>query len=185
MKSKADYREYVKELRGKITENEKRLNDNNIYTKVIQSNEYKKARCIFIYVSYKNEVDTHNIIKKALKEGKSVCVPKIISLKEGMKAVKITSFDELKESKYGMLEPDLLIDNVIEPEKIDLAYLPGVAFDLNGGRIGYGGGFYDRFLYHIGKNVPKIALAYSFQIFDHVPMSEYDVYVDSVITDQY
>lgn len=183
MKSKAFYRDYVKEQREKLAEYDKKKNDSIIYSKLVKSDEYKRANCIFIYVSYKNEVETHNIITTALEDGKIVCVPKIISLKEGMKAVKILGFNDLKVSKYGILEPALFVDNIIKPEQIDLVYLPGVAFDLKGGRIGYGGGFYDRFLSNLSKNTPRVALAYSFQIFDQVPMDEFDEHIDEVITE--
>ena len=159
MKNKKYYRDQVKALRDALSKEEKEKKDFTIYNKVISSKEYKEASCIFIYVSYQNEVDTHEIIKTALSQGKIICVPKIISLKEGMKVLRINDFNDLKPSAYGILEPTLdLEENQVIP---DLVYTPGVAFDLNGGRIGYGGGFYDRFLAGLNKDVPKFALAYS------------------------
>jgi 5-formyltetrahydrofolate cyclo-ligase len=184
MKNKRYYRELVKGLREGLSTEDKDKRDRAIYNNIIQSKEFIEAKCIFIYVSYKNEVDTHTIIKTALSEGKIVCVPKIISLKEGMKVLKIRDFDELKASSYGILEPEqVLEENIVSPWNIDLVYTPGVAFDLKGGRIGYGGGFYDRFLSSLKKQVPKFALAYSFQIFQNVPMDENDQRVDGVISE--
>jgi 5-formyltetrahydrofolate cyclo-ligase len=181
MKSKKYYRDLVKALREGLSKEEKEKKDFTIYNKVINSKEYEEASCIFIYVSYQNEVDTHEIIKTALGQGKTICVPKIISLKEGMKVLQIKDFNELKPSAYGILEPTQdLEENEVIP---DLVYTPGVAFDLKGGRIGYGGGFYDRFLKDLKADVPKIALAYSFQIFDSVPMDETDQRVDCVISE--
>jgi 5-formyltetrahydrofolate cyclo-ligase len=181
MKNKKYYREQVKALRDALSKEEKEKKDFAIYNKVVNSKEYKEASCIFIYVSYQNEVDTHEIIKTALSQGKTVCVPKIISLKEGMKVLRINDFNELKASAYGILEPEqVLEENFVIP---DLVYTPGVAFDLKGGRIGYGGGFYDRFLDGLNKDVPKYALAYSFQIFDSVPMDERDQRIDAVISE--
>lgn len=181
MLSKKELRIIVKEKREKIRNKEKL--DEIITKKVLNSTFYNKADTIFMYVSYKNEVDTHNIIKYALKEGKRICVPKILSLKDGMKAVEINSFEELKCSSYGILEPDYYESNVIEEKDIDLLIMPGVAFDLKGGRVGYGGAFYDRFLKKTKASSKKVALAYSFQIFDKVPMEDNDMYIDSVITD--
>jgi 5-formyltetrahydrofolate cyclo-ligase len=184
MKNKKYYRELVKGLREGLSKEDKEKRDRAIYNNIIQSKEFIEAKCIFIYVSYKNEVDTHTIIKTALSEGKIVCVPKIISLKEGMKVLKIRGFDELKASSYGILEPEqVLEENIVSPWNIDLVYTPGVAFDLKGGRIGYGGGFYDRFLSSLKEQVPKFALAYSFQVFHSVPMDENDQRVDGVISE--
>ena len=103
---KNELRQLVIELRNSINETEKEALDNKIFENVVQLKEYISAKVIFIYVSYKSEVDTHRIIKKALSEGKVVCVPKIISRKEGMKALKIDNFQDLKVGCYGILEPD-------------------------------------------------------------------------------
>lgn len=183
MLSKKEFRNFVNEKRDKLSQVEKYNSDNIIFQKVINHKAYIEAEIIFIYVSYKNEVHTHDIIKHGLSDGKVLCVPKIISLKDGMLAMRIYSFDELKESRYGILEPKYVENNIISPEKIDLLLMPGVAFDHEGGRVGYGGGFYDRFLRGVRKDAVKAALAYSFQIFDKVPMDESDMRVDEVITD--
>lgn len=183
MLSKKELRSFVDAKREKLSSAEKYSMDNCIFEKVIDHKSYVSANVLFIYVSYKNEVNTHNIIKHALENNKILCVPKIISLREGMKAIRIRSFDDLKEGKYGILEPELDEEKIISPEYIDLLLMPGVAFDFNGGRVGYGGGFYDRFLNQVRGDSKKIALAYSFQIFDKVPMDESDMRIDEVITD--
>jgi 5-formyltetrahydrofolate cyclo-ligase len=183
MLSKKELRSFVDGKREKLSSAEKYNMDNSIFEKVIDHKSYISANVLFIYVSYKNEVNTHNIIKHALENNKILCVPKIISLREGMKAIRIGSFGELKEGKYGILEPQLDEEKIISPEDIDLLLMPGVAFDFNGGRVGYGGGFYDRFLKQVREDSKKIALAYSFQIFDKVPMDESDMRIDEVITD--
>ena len=102
-----------------------------------------------------------------------------------MDAVNIISFDKLIRNAYGILEPsneELSID----PNELDLIVVPGVAFDNNKGRMGYGAGYYDRYFSKIRekyyKRINKVALAYDFQIIDHVPMDKNDVPVDSIIT---
>lgn len=103
-----------------------------------------------------------------------------------MDAVEITSLDNLIESSYGILEPSIE-ENFITPNELDLIVVPGVAFDKNRGRIGYGAGFYDRYFKKINeeniKRIVKLALAYDFQVLDKVPMDERDVPVDHIITE--
>lgn len=183
MKNKIFYRDRTEQFRSKLTAEEKLSMDLSIYNKLIKASNYEKAKVIFIYVSYKNEVETHKIIKHALENGKKVCVPKIVSLKEGMEAVEIENLSELKVNKYGILEPEFNLEKIMAPDCIDLMIVPGVAFDRNGGRVGYGGGFYDRFINRLHKKVYKLALAYNFQIYDKVPMEENDMYIDDLISE--
>lgn len=183
MNAKAEIRKYIKEKRNELKENFKKQMDLIIYKNVVNSDYYKSAKTIFIYVSYNNETDTHEIIARMLEDKKIVCVPKVLSLKEGMIAVKIESFDDLKPGLYGIPEP-LNIQNAVKEGDIDTIFLPGVAFDLNGGRIGYGGGFYDRFLDKTKADAVKIALAYEFQIMNEVPMNDTDKNIDGIITEK-
>lgn len=153
----------------------------NIFNNFVNSTYYKISNNIFIFVSYNNEVDTHKIINQAIEDGKNVFVPKVISKEDGMIAVKINSLDDLDTGHYGILEPKNYCLET-NPSEIDLAVIPGLAFDLNGGRLGYGGGYYDRFLTLIKDSCIKIALAYDFQVIDCVPMQENDIKIDGIIT---
>ena len=177
---KKELREKIMAKRDRLSKNEINKYNENIYTKVIESEYYKNSKCIFIFVSYKSEVNTHKIIKKALEDNKRVCVPKIISLKDGMEAIEIRNFSELKIGKKGILEPESFSFK-IDPKKIDIVFTPGLAFDNNGGRLGYGGGFYDKFFKRLKEDTPKIGLAYSFQIVDLVPMYEWDIRINDII----
>lgn len=155
--------------------------DTAILDKILKSEIYKNAEVIFTYVSFQGEVDTIKFIETALSQGKTLCVPKVLSKKEGMEAHKITNLADLEKSSYGILEPQNQ-SQLINPLDIDLLIMPGVAFDKHNGRIGYGGGFYDRFLKKIDPKAHKIALAYDFQIFNQIPMDEFDERVDFIIT---
>lgn len=183
MRSKRQLRSEIESLKSSLSLEKRREYDKNIYETVMKSQFYKNSSIIFIFVSYNNEVDTHSIIKKAIEDGKIICVPKIISKKDGMKAVRIGDFNDLYPGAYGILEP-LDFSNTIEPSNIDTIFLPGVAFDLSGGRVGYGGGFYDRFLKNAADNTNKIALSYSFQLMDSVPMEKEDERIDGIITEK-
>lgn len=97
-----------------------------------------------------------------------------------MDAVEISSLKNLKKDKYGILEPDELIP-AVKKEDIDLIILPGVAFDKSGGRLGYGGGYYDKYLNSCPQDICKVALCYDFQIVENVPVEEHDVKANDVI----
>lgn len=181
--SKSDIRKQIIEYRDSIDLKVRRQWDENIFNKLINSEVFEKAQTIFAFVSFRSEVDTHKIISHAIKEGKTVCVPKIESKQKGIEIFKIGSFDQLKEGYFGILEPDESCP-LADRENIDIILMPGVAFDRQGGRIGYGAGFYDRFLTNMKKRVDKIALAYDLQLIDIIPMDEHDVRIDGVITDK-
>ncbi|KEI04344.1 5-formyltetrahydrofolate cyclo-ligase [Clostridium botulinum] len=182
VKEKDRIRKVIKNKRNSLNKIDKAIKDEDIFNKVIESQIYKKSKVIFIYVSFNGEVDTHRIIKYSLNNGKVICVPKVIPKSKYMNAVKINSFDELIKGAYGILEPKNSCE-LVDENDIDLVFMPGMAFDKSGRRIGYGGGFYDVFLEKINNKVPKIALAYRFQILNSIPCEEHDINVDRIISD--
>ena len=145
---------------------------------------YKKAKNILTYVSTGSEADTRELIIKAASDKKKVYVPKVYG--KMMKFHKINSLDELCPGYYGILEPDIHCeewksgdDNI---EGTDLCVMPGLAFDNSFNRIGYGGGFYDRFLSKY-PGVVKAALCYEFQMVDSISSEDTDIKPDWIITD--
>lgn len=181
MESKKKIREYINKKRFLLKKEEKENLDRIIFNKLINSKEYIYSKHIFTYVNFNNEVDTYRIMQYALEDNKCVYVPKVISKQEGMKAVQIKSVNELKKGMYGILEP-VSLEFQVDEQVIDLVVVPGIAFDVTGGRVGYGGGFYDRFLKKLNSNTVKLALAYDFQVIDKVPTESHDVLVDRIIT---
>jgi len=184
MKDKKYYRHRIKNERktSDLFENEEK--DNSIYEKLIKIVEFDSCKKLFIYVSFDMEINTHKIIKLALEKGKNVYVPKVISKDFGMLAVRLNNLMDLKKNRMGILEP---IDKteIIDPKDIDLAIIPGLAFDLKGNRIGYGGGYYDRFFSDKKKKLPiMIALAYESQVFPQIQEETYDIIVDKIITEK-
>ena len=166
---------------------EKEKMDRKICDKFYESKYYRDAKNIFIYISYDSEINTKEIINKALIDNKKIYVPRTEFKTRLMDAVEIISLDNLIESEYGILEPSIEEPH-IEPNELDLIVVPGVAFDRNGGRMGYGAGFYDRYFKKISKDkmkkIVKLALAYDFQILEDVPMNEQDVPVNYIITEK-
>lgn len=152
--------------------------DEKLVEKLLDSEEYKNAHNIFCYVGMSSEVDTSRFIRRALSDNKNIAVPKITG-KAIMEAVTINSLDELKSvPPYGILEPTELKDIM---EVIDLIIVPGVAFDKDGGRLGHGAGFYDRFL-KLHKEATTLALCYDLQLIASVPKEEHDVNIQKIIS---
>lgn len=183
MCTKKEVRKYILDKRDSIPTSQRKIWDNKISEFLIKSNFYKRAKVIFTFVSFKSEVDTHRIINYAIDYGKIIGVPKIKSKQRGIEVFKIASLGDLEKGYFGVMEPKDKC-TPINPEAIDLILMPGLAFDKKGGRIGYGGGFYDRFLNNLKKKISKIALAYDFQLLDEVPVNSLDVRVDGIITNR-
>lgn len=117
--------------------------DEQIRKRLLSQPFLKNAATVMTYLSYNSEPDTLTLVKWMLSEGKNVCAP-VCYAGSRMDACQFRSFSELKSSKMGFLEP--LQTHIVPPEQIDLVIVPGCAFNSRGHRIGYGKGFYDRFL---------------------------------------
>ncbi|MBC8062338.1 MAG: 5-formyltetrahydrofolate cyclo-ligase [Clostridiaceae bacterium] len=183
LRDKNNIRSFILEQREKVNNDIRKQWDEGIMIQLLESEFYKKSRVIFVFVSFKSEVNTHKIIEHALKHSKIIYVPKIKSKENVMEIFQINSLKDLKTGYFNILEPEescLAADS----NNIDLILMPGVAFDRLGGRVGYGRGFYDEFLRKMDKSVDKIALAYDFQILDKVPMDEFDVKIDGIVTNR-
>ena len=180
-------RKEILSFRNNMNQDEKNKKDTIIEEKFLGSDYYKKAKNIFIYISYGSEINTKEIINRALNEGKSVFVPRTVFETKAMDAVKINSLDNMKKVKYGALEPSKE-ESHINPDDLDIIVVPGVAFDREGGRTGYGAGFYDRYFKKISKDrakkIKKVALAYDFQLINNRPMNDKDVRIDCIITEK-
>ena len=173
---KSFFRKEVKLKRKAQIEIKEKL-DASIYNKVISLDQYKTCDSIFIYLDYNYEVDTRNIIENAIKHNKKVYLPRIENKK--MITVPIYDLNNLVKSNFNILEP---IGNEEKIRDNTLIIMPGVAFSEKGERIGYGGGFYDRFLNN--KNNVRIALAYECQIYKDLPTEEHDIKVPIIITEK-
>ena len=138
--------------------------------------EFLNSRTVFCYVSAHGEVGTHTLIKELLKE-KDVVVPYCIDNDGNMIAVKITSFDDLTDGHFNILEPKKAVP--FDKEKIDFAIVPGISFDKDGYRLGYGKGYYDRFLSDI--NPFKLGVCKKELFKEKLPHNEYDNKMNIVI----
>ena len=155
--------------------------DSIIFKRLINSDTYKNANKIFTYISFGSEVDTKEFIKYALSDNKEIYVPKTDKGKREMVAMKINSLDNMGVDKWGILEPKTVEEDKIG-EEFDLIIMPGVAFDKFGNRIGYGGGYYDKYLSQIKETSNKIVLAYDFQIVNNIENEPHDIKTNYIIT---
>lgn len=156
--------------------------------------QYKKADIILTYVNYQSEVITTKLIERALADKKLVFAPRVSG--DEMEFYKIDGIDSLTEGYKGIKEPvgaEAFFDKIgsldlNEVNSVPLMIMPGAAFDREGHRIGYGKGFYDRYLNRLidaGINVHKIALCYECQLLDNIAHEEHDVCVDMVVTEKF
>ena len=144
---------------------------------------YRDAQVLYAYLTFNQELRTDGLIRRAWADGKRVAVPRVLG-KGVMEFYYIDSFDGFITSSFGVPEPPEDPEKLAD-EKDVLLLMPGLAFDRDHNRVGYGGGFYDRYIerkQREGARIYKPALAYPFQIVEHIPANEFDVRVDAVIT---
>lgn len=151
--------------------------DAKILRRVVTLPEYLQADTIFCFVGTRSEIDTIPILMDAWKKGKRVCVPRCVE-KGIMNAYRIDGLDELEEGSYGILEPSAAAEIVL-PEEIGLALVPCLSCSSDGRRLGYGGGYYDRYLRKVAA--PKAVLCRSRVIREEIPVDGYDLRMGIVV----
>ena len=147
--------------------------------------EFQKAKLVFFFVSMAEEVETHGMIDRLLAEGRRVAVPRADLKTKQLIFYEISDAQkQLKPGVYGILEPNPVLAKEVAAREAGCVIVPGVVFDKKKRRIGHGAGFYDRFLGQMDAKIPKVGLAYSFQVMIHeVQQESHDVALDEVITD--
>lgn len=178
--TKADVRKTILEKKRRVPELMLTQRSGIIEKMVTTLPEYKAAKTLLIYVSKKDEVETFRLIESAWQDGKEVAVPKVMDNHKDMRFITIDSFDHLKEGYFHVLEPEY---GMAYDDPDPLVIMPGVAFDLKCHRIGYGKGFYDRFL-SAHPDYKKIALSFDFALLSEVPHDEEDIDPDIIVTDR-
>ena len=142
----------------------------------VNSEAYQNAKTVYGYLPYNQEVRTVPMLQQALRDGKRVAVPKIYG--DTMKFLYLDDLSKVEKNDMGIPEP--IADDPVAEDETALVLMPGLAFTKKGDRMGYGGGFYDRFLAQ-EPHQPTLALCYEFQIVDNLPTEEYDIPVDTVL----
>lgn len=178
MESKKEIRQRIRRERAKMVKARWILDTQRIAAAVINHPWFVTESDLYIYVDYNNEVGTRTIMEEAYRRGMNVWVPRVTG--DTMLFCRIQGKDDLKPGAYGILEPT---GKEIGDGKQGLMIMPGVAFDEKCHRIGYGKGFYDRYI-ESHKNLRRMAVGFEFQVFGEVPYEEYDICPEILITEQ-
>lgn len=174
--NKQELRRAIRERKRAMTEEEIVERSNALAEKFYNTPAYQAASTIYGYLPYNQEVRTVPMLQRALDEGKRVAVPKVYG--EEMRFIYLEDLTQVSKGYAGIPEP--IADAPVAEDQQALVLMPGLAFDPQGHRIGYGGGFYDRFLAQEPHH-PTLALCYEFQMQAHLDTEEFDIPVDTVL----
>lgn len=183
MNDKIKLRKYLLNQRSEMKQQEVEKLSKEIMKNLIEIPSLKQSKVVMIYLSFKNEVDTNEIIDWCFEQGKEVVIPYcVVDTRRIIPCRLDPERKGLEKSKYGIWEPkkDSMIP--VGVENIDTIVIPGVGFDKDCNRLGFGGGFYDRFLPRRRNNTTAIAICYENQIVEALPTDDYDIPMDMVVT---
>lgn len=170
MNNKDELRKKMKKIRAERAEE----TDAGGFLKSVKDSGILKRSVFFVYNSFGGEADTHKLIRYLISVGKAVCLPRV----EGKNMIAVPYSENMKTSRFGVPEPE----GEAYRGDIDVAITPLLAVDRKGARLGYGGGYYDRFLKD--KDILKVGYCFDFQVIDEVPSLKHDVRVDIIITEK-
>ncbi len=181
---KKELRKQILQCRKEIPVDMRAEKSKRIVDHLLQSSLYQEARFVFSFVPFGDEVNIRPVLEQAVQVGKRLAIPKTLSSPRELVLYPFEGWDQLIAGVYGILEPDPEKGTVVDPADIDLILMPGVAFDRQGGRLGYGGGYYDRFLASLPQLPPLLAPCFTEQMVEQVPTEGHDIQVDMLITDE-
>lgn len=173
---KKDLRRTIREQKRAMTQAQIEEKSCRLAELFAQSPMYQQAKTIYGYLPYNQEVRTTPMLERALAEGKKVAVPKVYG--DEMRFIYLTDMTQVEKGYAGIPEP--VADEPVADDPHALVLMPGLAFDPEGHRIGYGGGFYDKFLAAEPEH-PTLALCYDFQMLPKLETEEFDIPVDCVL----
>lgn len=184
MKTKKDLRKSIMADLRKLDDNKRKTISKKLQQVLFSSDLWEKSKIIGIYISFETEWDTRNIIEEAFKEGKKVAIPKTIPEVRRLDFYQIRDLSQVEKVKSGQIlieEPIIKESTYLDKNKIDLLIVPGLVFSKDGYRIGFGGGYYDRFLVDFANQ--SLSLLSEKQLKDSIPINEYDMPVNHLITE--
>lgn len=183
---KKEIRRQILKIRNGLSETKRLEKSERIMKMLKRQEEYQNSALLFFYASFGSEVMTRTFLREACSEGKRIALPRVFLFEEEprMEFYEITDDSQLIVGYKGIPEPNIMHEEVHKMEEIpDLMLMPGVAFDKERTRIGYGMGFYDRYLeQHPG--IRTIAVAYACQVVESIPASPYDYRPDRLLTEE-
>ena len=180
---KINLRNFYRSIRQKLSVQDKLSLDQKVFERVLRLNQYATAQLLLVYVSTAIEVDTKMLIEKALEDGKRVGVPRCVPGTREMEFYEIHSLDELEPGTFGVLEPNPNPEKLLPQDPGGLCIIPGLCFDNFGYRLGYGKGYYDRFL--SGYTGVTVGICYSSCVRGSLIHGRFDRPVELLVTDRF
>lgn len=181
-KAKKPLREIMLSRRDSLSAEERTLKSSAIAARLTAMPELQNAKTVMAYASFRSEVDTGPLISWCREQGKRVALPKVT----GAGTMEVFPVGDpqvdLEPGAWGILEPRSGLER-LDPSEIDVVVVPGVAFDLRGGRLGYGGGFYDAYLPSVRADALLVGIAFREQVVECVPMGRHDLRMDVLVTE--
>jgi 5-formyltetrahydrofolate cyclo-ligase len=187
METKKEFRKYYIEMRSRLGREEAVEKSRLLFERICSLEQYMKAHVVLAYMSFGSEVSTDQFICRCIRDGKTVALPKVV--KEDGKGCRLGIYAitdpvaDVVPGFRGIREPDTSRTRLLDPGEIDLAVVPGVAFDAAGNRLGYGAGCYDRLLPMLRRDCLKIGAAFEIQLADALPTDGHDFRLDVVVTE--
>lgn len=183
-KEKDEMRQVYREKRATIDRGEKERRDKKICAAAISLASYRYAECILMYAPTDEEIDIMPVAEDALSRGKKVAFPKCDPETHTMKYHIISSLDDLKKDHYGIREPsvELPVFDIADFSGTAVCFVPGLVYDSHGYRLGYGKGFYDRYLFGFKGNI--IGVVYSDFMVPEVPRGRFDISIKIILTEK-
>lgn len=178
--NKTELRRQLKSLRRTLSDNFISSASAEITNKIIADSAVSNAKTVMVYLSAFNEPSTFDLIARLLSSGTNICVPVTDIDTHTITPCSLNSLDDIKRGAYGIYEPCIIIS--VPANEIDTVLIPGIGFDRLGNRLGFGEGYYDRFL--DGFCGTKIGVCYDFQVSEYIPSDEHDIKMDYIITEK-
>jgi 5-formyltetrahydrofolate cyclo-ligase len=183
--SRQDLRKRILRTRDRLSEHDRRHKSSSVMNNFLSLPEMRQWTTLFMYVNFRSEVETVELIKRCLRQGIRVAVPLVDASAVRMIPLLIEDPDkDLAPGYYDIPEPDPQKSLRVEPSEIDAAVIPGSVFDIHGGRLGYGGGYYDRFLVNDAPQARRVGFAFELQLVDKVELEPHDQPLDILITEK-
>lgn len=181
---KKSLRETVLTLRAALPEEQRAIKSLKIQDIISNTHEFQEAQTVMLFLNFRDEVETTGLAQKVLELGKKLvlprCAPKGVLIPALIHDLNL----DIEPGTWGIREPKRENLQQVNPLEVDCIFVPGAAFDEQGNRLGYGGGYYDRFFERLKDTTPKIALAFDCQVVSKIPVESFDKRVDLLITEE-
>jgi 5-formyltetrahydrofolate cyclo-ligase len=178
-------RRSIRAVRRRLSEAERLAHSRRVWERVATLPCYQHARVVLGYVAFDHEVLTDGLMQQTMASGKQLVLPMVLGDRQDMALYVIEDLGcDVAPGYRGILEPQPQRTRAVAPETLELALIPGVAFDLRGGRLGFGTGFYDRLLSRLPQGIPTVGLAFDFQVIPRLPFQPHDILLEAIVTEQ-